>query len=142
MPSKAHIHKLNLRVYYEDTDAGGVVYHARYLAFAERGRTEWLRAIMGNTGPMWSKDDPVFAVRHMKIDFDAPARLDDSLTVTTCLTKLGGASFDMHQTIHRGETVLVTIKVVLVAVTHDLKVLRLPPEWRQTLSRFLVENHS
>ncbi len=127
---------LPLRVYYEDTDAGGVVYYARYLAFAERGRSEFLRAVTGRTGALWTQDDPLFVVRHLEADYKAPARLDDLLTVTTFLDRLGGASLTMTQIIKRGEETLVAIKVTLVTVTHDGKVLRLPPDWRQKLEVF------
>lgn len=126
-------HSLPLRVYYEDTDAGGVVYYARYLAFAERGRSEFLRAVTGREGALWTQDDPLFVVRHLEADYKASARLDDWLTVTTSLDRLGGASLTMTQIIKRGEETLVAIKVTLVTVTHDGKVLRLPPDWRQKL---------
>lgn len=122
------------RVYYEDTDAGGVVYHAQYLAFAERSRTEWVRSLMGREGSLWTKDDPVFVVRHLEADYRAPARLDDSLTVTTELVEIGGASLKLTQNIKRGEDILVAIKVTLVCTTQDGKVLRIPPEWRQKLA--------
>lgn len=129
---------LEARVYYEDTDAGGVMYHASYLRFAERGRTEWLRAVFGRqTGTMWTRKDPVFVVRHLEVDYVASARLDDFLTVTTELVRIGGASMDMVQTMKRGETVLAKMKMTLVALTHDGKVLRIPTDWRQTLSRYM-----
>ena len=132
-------HTLGLRVYYEDTDAGGVVYHARYLGFAERARTEWVREMMGRKTPMWDLNDPVFMVRHLEMDFRAPAALDDYLTVTTELVSIGGASFDVIQTIRRDAKDIVCIKLTLVSVTREGKVLRLPPEWRQNLSRYLKE---
>jgi len=131
---------LPVRVYYEDTDAGGVVYYASYLRFAERARTEWLRAITGRTGPLWTANDPLFVVRHLEADYKAPARLDDSLTVTASLVKIGGASLDLVQNIRRGQDILVAIKVTLVCTTHDGKVLRLPPEWRQKLEPCLAES--
>ena len=123
-----------LRAYYEDTDAGGVVYYASYLRFAERARTEWIRQLMGRENQtLWTKNDPLFVVRHLEADYNAPARLDDSLTVTVELQKIGGASLDLIQNIKRGEDILVAIKVTLVCTTHEGKVLRLPPEWRQKL---------
>lgn len=128
-----------MRVYYEDTDAGGVVYHARYLAFAERARTEWVREMMGRKTPLWGLGDPVFMVRHLEMEFLAPAVLDDSLTVTTELLTIGGASFDALQTIRRDDKDIVRIKLTLVSVTREGKVLRLPAEWRQNLSRYLKE---
>lgn len=131
---------LPIRAYYEDTDAGGVVYYASYLRFAERARTEWIRSITGRTGPLWTTQDPLFVVRHLEVDYNAPARLDDSLTVTAQLVKIGGASLDLLQNIKRGQDILVAIKVTLVCTTHDGKVLRLPPEWRQKLGPCLAES--
>jgi len=135
----AKTHELAVRTYYEDTDAGGVVYHARYLAFAERARTEWVREMIGRKSPMWDLNDPVFMVRHLSMDFLAPAVLDDYLIVTTEMTALGGASFDARQTISRDGKPLVIIELTLVSVTREGKVLRLPAEWRQNLSRYLKE---
>ena len=132
-------HTLPVRIYYEDTDAGGVVYYANYLHFAERGRTEFLRAATGRQGPLWGPEDPLFVVRHLDADYKAPAKLDDSLTVTTSLVRLGGASLDMLQIIKRGEEALVAIKVTLVTVTQDGKVLRLPPDWRQKLTSLVAD---
>lgn len=130
---------LSVRVYYEDTDAGGVVYYANYLRFAERARSEWLRAVYDRKGPLWTDKDPVFVVRRVEADYFAPARLDDLLTVTTTLTAMGGASLEMRQSIRCGEREMVALKVTLVAVAQDGKVLRIPPEWRQTLSRYLTQ---
>ncbi len=128
---------LNVRVYYEDTDAGGVTYYANYLKYAERARTEWIRQITGREGPLWTKDDPIFVVRHLEADYIASARHDDSLVVTTKLIKMGGASFVMEQNIQRDGKTLVALKVTLVTITHDGKVLRLPPEWRQKLQLYI-----
>lgn len=124
---------LPVRIYYEDTDAGGVTYYANYLKYAERARTEWMRHITGKTTALWTKEDPLFVVRHLEADYIAPARLDDLLNVTTKLVKIGGASFDMEQNIYRDKDLLFALKVTLVAVTHDGKILRLPPEWRKNL---------
>jgi acyl-CoA thioester hydrolase len=129
--------RLPIRIYYEDTDAGGVVYYARYLAFAERARTEFMRTVTGRAGPLWTAADPLFVVRHLEADYRAPARLDDCLTVTTELLKIGGASLTLAQNILRGAETLVAIKLTLVCTTQGGKVLRLPPEWRQKLEGFL-----
>ena len=74
-----------VRVYWEDTDAGGVVYHAQYLAFMERARSEWMRGLGLGQDLLRSRDDLVFVVRAMTTDFRAPARLDDQLQVAACL---------------------------------------------------------
>jgi acyl-CoA thioester hydrolase len=142
MTIKKHKFSLSLRVYYEDTDAGGVVYYANYLRFAERARTEWIRALMGREPePLWTREDPLFVVRHLEADYRAPARLDDSLTVTVELENIGGASLNLLQNIRRGEDILVAIKVTLVCTTYEGKVLRLPPEWRQKLEPLTAAAH-
>lgn len=85
-----------VRVYYEDTDAGGVVYYANYLRFMERGRTEWLRAL-GYEQDALRRQGTIFAVRRVTIDYLAPARFDELLTVRSRLTGLGGASLTFAQ---------------------------------------------
>jgi len=135
---QSRVFKLPIRVYYEDTDAGGVVYYASYLRFAERAKTEMIRVATSREGALWTENDPLFVVRHLEVDYKAPARLDDSLTVTTQILKIGGASLDLLQNVMRGEDVLVAIKLTLVCTTHDGKVLRLPPDWRQTFARLVI----
>jgi acyl-CoA thioester hydrolase len=104
------------RVYWEDTDAGGVVYHAQYLAFLERARTEWLRA--RGKGQAWLRDDHdlVFAVRAMRIDFRQPARLDDALDVSVVLRQCRRASLLIAQAIHRDGELLLDAEVRVAAL--------------------------
>ena len=104
------------RVYWEDTDAGGVVYHAQYLAFLERARTEWLRA--RGKGQEWlrNRHGLVFAVRAMRIDFRAPARLVDALDVSVVLRQCRRASLVMAQAIHRDGDVLLDAEVRVAAL--------------------------
>lgn len=90
-----------VRVYWEDTDAGGVVYHANYLAFMERARTEWMRRYGFGQELLRQRDDLVFVVRAMHTDFLAPARLDDALQVSVRLTGIGGASLRIAQEVSR-----------------------------------------
>src|SRR4051812_48817224 len=99
-------HELPIRVYYEDTDAGGVVYHARYLAFAERGRTEMLRAAGYEHAPLLKEGGIAFAVVAININYKGPAKLDDLLTVKTQLAKVGGASMEMQQDIYREDQLI------------------------------------
>jgi acyl-CoA thioester hydrolase len=89
-----------VRVYYEDTDAGGVVYHANYLRFLERARTEWLRALGFEQDHMAQEHGVIFAVRSVQIDYLRPARFNDALLVRTRLAKAGRASLDFLQQIH------------------------------------------
>ena len=105
-----------VRVYWEDTDAGGVVYHARYLAFMERARSEWLRAHDIHQAALRECEDLVFAVRAMDLDFLAPARLDDQLRVSVRLLESRGASFVVDQRIVRGEALLVKARVRIAAL--------------------------
>jgi len=90
-----------VRVYYEDTDAGGVVYNANYLKFMERARTEWLRALGFEQDVMMQQQDVIFAVRSIEIDFLKPARFNDALQVSACLEKTGHASMTLQQEVWR-----------------------------------------
>ncbi|MGH6811822.1 MAG: tol-pal system-associated acyl-CoA thioesterase [Methylocella sp.] len=126
--SPASPHHFAVRVYYEDTDFSGVVYHASYLRFLERGRTEFLRTlgiehrgIFGNGGA----DAFHFVVRAMTMEFLKPALMDDELCVETHPSATGGASIDMIQKIRRGGDVLVTAKV-RIAMTAGGKARRIP----------------
>ena len=107
---------LPVRIYWEDTDAGGVVYHAQYLAFLERARTEWMRS-QGYGQELLRLDyDLVFAVRAMTLDFLKPARLDDALAVTVQLVECRRASAVFAQSIMRGNEVLLTARVRVAAL--------------------------
>jgi len=111
---RAFVHRV--RVYYEDTDAAGIVYYANYLKFAERGRTEALRALGIEQRDFAAETGVVFAVRCATADFAAPARLDDELEVVTRTTDIGGATLTMEQIIRRGDETLVTLTVDICAV--------------------------
>lgn len=104
------------RVYWEDTDAGGVVYHAQYLAFLERARTEWLRARGYGQDLLRGRHALVFAVREMRIDFRLPARLDDALAVSVALTECRKASLVIAQEIVRDGTLLLDAQVRVAAL--------------------------
>lgn len=104
------------RVYWEDTDAGGVVYHAQYLAFLERARTEWLRARGYGQQFLRGQHDLVFAVRAMRIDFRQPARLDDALDVSVSLGECRRASLVIGQAIHREGSLLLDAQVRVAAL--------------------------
>ena len=123
-------HRLTVRVYYEDTDFSGVVYHASYLRFLERGRTEFLRALgiehRGNFANGGAEGFH-FVVRAMTIDFLKPALMDDVLSISTQVSKIGGASIEMWQEIRRGDDALLTAKV-RIAVVGGGKARRFPTE--------------
>lgn len=116
MPTNAPAHAIAVRVYYEDTDAGGVVYYANYLKFFERARTEMLR-VCGIRQEQWLAESRIgFVVRHLETDYRASARLDDELTVTATIEKLGAASVDFAQRALRGDTLLATARVRVACV--------------------------
>jgi len=126
-------HRLPVRVYYEDTDFSGVVYHANYLRFLERGRTELLRAAGVDQSILHAEPGGIiFAVRRMSLEYVRPALMDDLLTVETLTSEIRGASLRMAQRIMRDETVLLTAEVH-VAVLAGGKPARLPDDIRRLL---------
>ena len=119
-----HLHPL--RVYYEDTDAGGVVYYANYLKFAERARTEMLRDLGVDPPALAAFDGVAFAVSRLEADYLAPARLDDELTVRTRIVKLLAATLEAEQIISRGTTDCARLIVRLASVNRAGRPVRLP----------------
>ena len=109
----------NARIYYEDTDAGGIVFYANYLKFFERARTEWLRASGVNQQQLAEEFQVMFVVKATAVDYHAPARLDDELRLTVVVEKLGRASVQFIQEAWCGDRLLVSgkIKVGCVGVT-------------------------
>jgi acyl-CoA thioester hydrolase len=126
-------HTLQLRVYYEDTDAAGMVYHANYLKFAERGRSEMLRSLGFGHRRLGSEDGVGFAVRRCAIDYLAPARLEDALTVDTVLSGVGAATLTVRQRIWRDGELLVDIDMLVACVGRDGRPRRLPRALRDAL---------
>jgi acyl-CoA thioester hydrolase len=100
-----------VRIYYEDTDAGGIVFYANYLKFFERARTEWLRAAGIGQQEMLERQGTVFVVKNVSLDYHAPARLDDELTLTLTVEKLGRASVQFAQQAWRGTQLLTSARV-------------------------------
>jgi acyl-CoA thioester hydrolase len=121
-------HRLVQRVYYEDTDFSGLIYHARYLHFLERGRSDYLRCLGCEQGALMEADEEglVFVVHRMEIDFKQPARMDDIITITTATEKAGGAKMVLNQQIRRGETLLTVAKVVIAVINKHGRPRRLP----------------
>lgn len=123
-----------VRVYWEDTDAGGVVYHARYLAFMERARTEWLRTLGHDQELLRGHDDLVFVVSAMQLQFRAPARLDDQLAVSVALLKCGSASFVVGQRVSRDGQALLDATVRIGALRgSDFRPRAMPDTLRRQL---------
>jgi acyl-CoA thioester hydrolase len=127
-------HRYLVRVYYEDTDAGGVAYHASYLRFAERARTEALREAGISHADLRQQFTLMFMVRRIEVDYLRPARLDDSLTVTTEPLAVGGASALLRQEVHGPEGPCAVLAVRLACVRPDGKLGRLPRRWRAVLT--------
>lgn len=125
-------HRLLARVYYADTDFSGVVYHARYLEFLERGRSDYLRLagvhhtelLEGQRG-----EKIVWVVRRMEIDFIRSARMDDVLTIETRTERISGARIFMAQEIRRGDERLIAAKVEAAIIGENGRPKRFPPEW-------------
>lgn len=121
-----------VRVYYEDTDFSGRVYHASYLRFLERGRTEWLRRRGYAHRELAENSGVAFAERSLQIEYLAPAMMDDLLTVETSVAKVRGASIEFQQRVLRADKELVTA-VALVAAIRDGRLARIPDDLRRLL---------
>lgn len=133
MSKHAHGYTLPIRVYFQDTDAGGVMYHASYVNFLERARTEWLRERYGYSNAGLMKEfGVVFVVRSLKLDYLKPALLDDLLLVDAQLKEVGRSRVALHQSVMRGEEKLVEAEIHLVCVTVDgFKPVSVPDALRQ-----------
>ena len=123
-----------MRVYYEDTDAGGVVYYANYLSFMERARTEWLRALGFEQPALAAEHGVLFVVRAVNIDYLKPSRLNDSLQVTVEVVNVGGSRIRFLQRVLRGDEEIVRADVDVVCVNTDtFRPVRVPREMRTTI---------
>lgn len=131
---EADAHLFPVRVYWEDTDAGGIVYYANYLKFAERARSDMLRLIGVDQAAIW-RDGAMFAVRDVKVEYLRPARLDDDLLVTTRLDALKGATIALRQDISRLGGPLVRAHVRAAFIGLDGRPRRIPPAIRAAMER-------
>jgi acyl-CoA thioester hydrolase len=128
-------HLLPVRVYYEDTDAAGIVYYANYLKFAERGRTELLRLLGIDQGEMREREGLAFAVRKAAVEYVSPARLDDLLTVRSRLVEMRGATLGALQRVERQGRLLAEVRVTVACLRlSDGRPGRIPPYIRQILA--------
>jgi acyl-CoA thioester hydrolase len=130
----AMTHSFPLRVYYEDTDLAGIVYYANYLKFIERARTEWVRELGVDQGKLKSDTGVVFVVRRVEADYLSPARFDDKLMVRTTVQAVGGARLVLKQDVTRGQEILFSAIVTLVALTASGAPTRLPAEFRRRIT--------
>lgn len=124
----------SIRVYYEDTDAGGVVYHARYLHFFERARTEYLRSLSFSQQTLLNEDSIVFVVKNMSLDFRIPAKLDDLLNVETSINVVKGATILFEQRLVKDELILCEATVTVACVDlSKMKAVAIPSSIRAAL---------
>ncbi len=135
-PASPH-HQFALRVYYEDTDAGGIVYYANYLRYAERARSELLRELGVESSRLMDEDGVALTVRRCAVDYIKPAVLDDRLVVETKVQKVGGASLEALQTVRRDDEDLVRIDLKLGCMSLNGGAARMPAGLRDTLSAYI-----
>ena len=136
--SKDSVHVFPMRVYYEDTDAAGMVYYANYLRFAERARTELLRELGIENTKLMQEQNLAFVVKRCSMEFVKPAKLDDMLAVETRLIDIGGASLTADQRVCRDQTDLVSMELKLACMTMDGRPSRLPADVRKQFEDFGV----
>ncbi len=122
-------HRFVLRVYFEDTDLSGVVYHANYLRFLERARTDMLRLSGVDLRVAWESGEGTYVVRHADVRYRAPARLDDLLTIASRMVRLRAAAVDIHQRVMRGETLVAEAEIEAVFVNAAGAPRRQPAAW-------------
>lgn len=132
------VHRFTARVYYADTDFSGAVYHARYLEWLERGRSDYLRCLGVRHTDLAEQATPLFwVVRHMEIDFRAAARIDDIVTVETRLAELHRARIVMAQTIRRDGKPLVEARVMAALISDAGRPQRMPGDWSALFEKHL-----
>lgn len=138
--SQGGVHVHTVRVYYEDTDAGGVVYYANYLKYAERARTELMRSLGVESSVLQDEHGVAIAVRRCNARFDRPAGLDDVLEVSTRITRLRGASLEGEQIIRRGDEDLVHLEIQLACMRLDGGASRFPDFVRTAVESMMNAN--
>jgi len=125
------MHKFQTRVYYQDTDASGIVYHSNYLKFAERARTEWLLE-KGVPDSVLQAKNIGFVIRRAQIEYLAPARYEDLLTIETRVTAMHASYMEVAQTVYRGQTELVRMMLTVVFIDlRTFKPIRLPEDIKE-----------
>ena len=127
----ANLFEFKIRVYIEDTDAGGIVYHANHIRFMERTRTEWLRA--SGIDHYWHQKDYNFVVHKIALKYMRPIMMDDMITVTASVLSCKASSFVLQQNIYRGEIMLASGEVELACLNAELRPRRLPDEIRNLI---------
>lgn len=131
MSEKSKVFEWPVRVYYEDTDAGGIVYYANYLKYAERSRTEWLRSIGLESSKIEAEQGIFFVVKACNVTYHRPAQLDDSLICTTEVEKIGGASISLKQDVFKENQLYVSMQVTLVLIDKKMRPVRIDNELKE-----------
>ena len=125
---------LPIRIYFEDTDSGGVVYHSNYLKFMERARTEWLRSIGIDQRHLKQDHHIMFVVHHIDIQYKLPARFNDDLIVKSELKDIGSSKIEFRQMIYRNDEMLIDANVDIACIDSEkFKPVRIPPTIKQTM---------
>ena len=132
------VHRFGLRVYYEDTDAAGIVYYANYLKFAERARTEMMRDSGSSHSHMMEKFDSAFAVSRCEVDYLKPAMLDDLLSIETRVLEVGGAVVRLDQRVLREGDLLARLNVRIACLNRKGRPQRLPEQVRAALTVYRI----
>lgn len=127
------VHELPIRVYYEDTDMGGIVYYANYLRYIERARSDWVRSLGVDQNAMREKDGVVFVVRRVEADYLKPAKFDDELLVRTVVKAVTGVRLIMSQEVIRGDDLLFQAEVTVVCICEGGAPARLPANIRRRI---------
>jgi len=128
-------HSIDFRIYYEDTDAGGIVYHAQYLSIAERARTEAIRAMGETSSTLLADFGLLVVVRRASVDFRTPLRLDDIATVVTRLDAISAVRCTLTQRVQRGDELCATVVVELTCISKENgRPARFPPRWHDLLT--------
>ena len=125
---------LPIRIYFEDTDSGGVVYHSNYLKFMERARTEWLRSIGIDQRHLKQDHQIMFVVHRIDIQYKFPARFNDDLIVKSELKDIGSSKIEFRQMIYRNDEMLIDASVDIACIDSEkFKPVRIPPTIKQTM---------
>jgi acyl-CoA thioester hydrolase len=132
------VHRWPIRVYYEDTDAAGIVYYANYLKFAERARTEMMRSAGSSHSEMIDTYDTAFAVSRCEVDYLKPARLDDLLSVETRVLNVGAAVVNLDQRVQREGDLLARLKIRIACLNRKGRPQRLPDPVRAALTAYRI----
>lgn len=126
-------HTCEYRVYYEDTDAGGIMYHAQYISWCERARAEYLRDIGLQSSTIFEDTGVLFVVRHLAADYYKPAKLDQLLRVESTLKELKNSSFILNQSIFCQDSMLFSMTVTIVCIDGNARPVRIPDMVREKL---------